>query len=166
DIESLAAARWLLGLFSRKTPGFYARVLHAVVASPKDAQNTLDSFAIVEAAEWTQEEVRVAMFGNYHAKDVVPIQQLLGSNHVWTGLLHEGLHSGISPTDSEFVPTRVFDSWSSARKELGSGISWDRIQPTANVRPSVDPAVLSLLEHAPVYRRFQVVRKLAEFFSN
>lgn len=163
EIPQLAAARWVLGTFLRKASGYYARAIHAVVVSPTHPGRALDSFDIVDPSTWPETDVRVAMLGNYHAKDVVPIQQLLGPHGSWTGLLDLGAHRGSKPSDASFVASQTFPSWVAAMRYVESEIPWNRIQPARNVRPRFDSGTVDLVRQASQDSRFRVLGQLSKF---
>ena len=134
---------WALDRCSRKGPEFYARVIHAAVLEPDRPGAALDALRVVDAAAWRRLRVQVAMVGDDPARDVLPLQALLGRRGAWTGLLVRGRHARAWSAGSRRHPsTREYRSWEGLRAELVSGLPWARIHAVGSPPPLVAPGAL------------------------
>jgi FMN phosphatase YigB (HAD superfamily) len=155
--------RWMLDRAARKTPEFYARVLHATASRPTRPIEALDSIACFGDAEWAAREVKAVMIGDNPEKDVVPVRELLGARTAWTVLLNRGIRGrGPAASRPEARPVRRFESWDEILRFARSGFSWSRVRAIRRAPRGLEegaiPAPHLALGDAS---RFTVVRRLS-----
>jgi len=164
ELVSLFPFVWVLDRFGHKTPDFYARVLHAVVASPDDPRGALDRLSFAAPSAWDAARPQLVMVGDNYDRDVTPLVELLGGDQGWTVLLRLGRYSrraeDIAPGRA---PAMQFDDWSALRAYLSSSFAWDAVPPITHAPPACPSCVSEprLFAHAPA-TPFNVVSRLHE----
>jgi hypothetical protein len=143
ELLELYPCVWALDRSSRKGPEFYARSIHAAVLEPDRPGKALDALGLVDASAWRKLRVQVAMVGDDHSRDVLPLQALLGRRGAWTGLLVSGRHARERSAGYLRHPsTREYRSWEGLRADLVSGAPWARIRSLETPPPLVAPGAL------------------------
>lgn len=165
ELSLLWHFRWILERWSRKSPGFYARCLHALQAGGCSAEAALDAVSFAAPEAWTARPMRFVMVGDREDKDAAPLTALLGERVGLRLLLTCGKYGGRRNHSTKSVQREMAD-WQDLSDTLLSALDPAGIrpidQPPAWIENAlVDAALLERARHSPI----SVVRRLSEVLS-
>ncbi len=165
DLGEMWLFRWVLTQWSRKTPSFFARCLHAMHSRPDRPASGLAEAMVVERARWQAAPMRFAMIGDRYDLDIRPVRALLKPGEGRTLLLTQGKYGPqqshpVAP--AELAPDHLFPDWTSLADFLRSAGA-----PLGGAPISAPPNCLAELPIPPERlregsrSRFQAIRLVA-----
>jgi FMN phosphatase YigB (HAD superfamily) len=132
----------IINLWSRKTPWFYGRCLHAIRHDPVRPEEALADLVWVPAERWEADPLRFVMVGDRYDKEVLPLIELLGRDVGMTLRLTQGKYGHEDPYDRlppDRRPARTFEHWDELGAFLVHDLSAETVRPVE--RP---PAILPM----------------------
>jgi FMN phosphatase YigB (HAD superfamily) len=131
----------LINLWSRKTPWFYGRCLHAIRHDPEHPEQVLADLVWVPAERWEADPLRFVMVGDRYDKEVLPLIELLGRDVGMTLRLIQGKYGHEDPDDQlppDRRPARTFEHWDELGAFLLNELSAEQVGPV-NRPPAILP---------------------------
>lgn len=157
--------RCMLDRWSRKSPEFYARCLHAIARSPTQPQQTLADLPSFPFKAWKGRNARFVMIGDRLDTDIDPVLASLGPEKCETIHFRCGKYADLAPRsdDARPAPHRTFTQWCEVEQYLLNDLDWDRARPI-ETPPALfaDADLDESLLHAGMRDSLSVVRALVE----
>lgn len=169
ELAFLWSYRCAIQMWSKKTPWFYGRCLHALRQNTENPEAALAEATVIPDEEWKGSPLSFVMVGNRYDKDIYPLIELLGTESAFTLRLRTGKYGHLHPEEKlaeQLRPDQTFHDWVSTADFLQNVLTADQVQP---IRSS--PAILppDLLDAEMVRRglksSLQAVRQVAAMIS-
>lgn len=169
SLEELWLAQCVLHEWGRKSPGFFARCLHAVVQDRDRPAAALRALDVVRAKDWSKRPPRFVMIGDRHDLDVAPLRSLLGPRGGLAVLLTQGKHGDGYTADripTELRPDRSYPQWTELEAFLRFDLCAAGVPPVGSppdffAGMNIDPGQLAKGKQSP----FETVRAVARLAS-
>lgn len=128
---------WTLEWYAGKTPGFYARLLHAITHQPENPQAALEELATADLP--AAQNLELTVIGDSYKSDVAPLHQLLGPKQVITTLFARGRHAQKEEWGPDrHPPTLQFEDWETIHQQVADQQwPWGQIHPPKKLPPLV-----------------------------
>lgn len=130
DDELLAnwTVRCAIDEWSRKTPLFYARCIHALAHDAGNARRALATLRVVQDHEWAQHDLRFLMVGDRIDTDVHPVLECLGRDGCETIHLRCGKYASLAGVSgSSSAAHRTFHTWDEVEEYLVNELDWTAV---------------------------------------
>ncbi len=128
--------------WSRKTPSFFARCLHALFGVPSMPETGLRAVGVVSPGKWPMSSQRFVMVGDRYDLDVRPLLDLLGRDEGLAIRLLGGKYTTDFPEadlPEHLRPHHTLDGWRSVERFLAEELRAESVPPIVKPPPIVPP---------------------------